>query len=210
MRFLFSLFLILSLPACQTTYYSVMEKVGIHKREIMADRVEKASIAQEKAGEQFQSALEALMSLTNFSGGELEKAYNTINSQYEKSVDAVKKVKDSIESIENVSNALFDEWQKELDLYTNATLRRESEQKLSETQRSYQQMLTAMKQAENKMYPVLDTLRDNTLYLKHNLNAAAINALQGEFSDLEKEINVAIEDMQVAIAESQRFLSGLQ
>ncbi len=113
-----------------------MEKVGIHKREIMADRVEKASIAQEKAGEQFQSALEALMSLTNFSGGELEKAYNTINSQYEKSVDAVKKVKDSIESIENVSNALFDEWQKELDLYTNATLRRESEQKLSEINKS--------------------------------------------------------------------------
>lgn len=59
------------------------------------------------------------------------------------------------------------------------------------------------------MTPVLNTLRDNTLYLKHNLNAAAIGSLKSEFAGLEREINRAIKDMQIAIAESDRFLATL-
>lgn len=59
------------------------------------------------------------------------------------------------------------------------------------------------------MTPVLNTLRDNTLYLKHNLNAAAIGSLQGEFSNLQRDIQRAITDMEAAIAESERFIAHL-
>ena len=38
-----------------------------------------------------------------------------------------------------------------------------------------------MRRAERTMEPVLSALRDNVLYLKHNLNASAVGALQGEF-----------------------------
>jgi hypothetical protein len=70
-------------------------------------------------------------------------------------------------------------------------------------------MLKAMKRAEQKMTPVLNTLRDNTLYLKHNLNASAIGSLQGEFSNLEQDIQFAIKQMNAAIAESDKFLQKL-
>ena len=70
-------------------------------------------------------------------------------------------------------------------------------------------MLSAMKRAEDKMTPVLNTLRDNTLYLKHNLNASAIGALQGEFTSLEQDIQYAIKQMNAAIAESDKFLQKL-
>ncbi|MDD1796187.1 DUF2959 domain-containing protein [Enterovibrio makurazakiensis] len=210
MRLLSTLFLVFTLVGCQSAYYATMEQVGIHKRDIMADRVEAASEAQQEASEQFTSALDALTELTQFDGGELETMYNTINDQYEDSETAVENVRNRIQGVEDVSDALFDEWQEELDLYSSANLRRESERKLNATKQSYRQMLSAMKKAEGKMTPVLDTLRDNTLYLKHNLNAAAIGALKGEFSGLEKEINRAIKDMQLAIAESERFLTTLK
>ncbi|MDD1783571.1 DUF2959 domain-containing protein [Enterovibrio sp. ZSDZ35] len=210
MRLLSSLFLIFALSGCQSAYYATMEKVGIHKRDIMADRVEAASDAQQEASEQFTSALESLTALTHFDGGELETMYNTINDQYEESEAAVENVRERIGAVEDVSDALFDEWQEELSLYSSAKLRRESERKLKETERSYNQMLSAMKKAESKMEPVLDTLRDNALYLKHNLNAAAIGALKGEFAGLEQEINRAIKDMKAAIAESDRFLATLK
>ncbi|MEI8608648.1 DUF2959 domain-containing protein [Enterovibrio sp. Hal110] len=210
MRLLTTLFLIFALSGCQSAYYATMEKVGVHKRDIMADRVEAASEAQQEASEQFTSALEALTALTNFDGGELEAMYNTINDQYEESEATVKNVKERIEAVEDVSDALFDEWQEELSLYSSAKLRRESERKLKNTERSYTQMLAAMRKAESKMEPVLDTLRDNSLYLKHNLNAAAIGALKGEFAGLEDDINLAIKDMQAAINESERFLATLK
>nr|WP_205743992.1 DUF2959 domain-containing protein [Grimontia sedimenti] len=202
--------LFFTLAGCQSAYYATMEKVGVHKRDIMADRVEAASDAQQEASEQFTSALDALTTLTNFDGGELQTMYDTINDQYEDSEAAVENVRERIDAVEDVSDALFDEWREELSLYSSATLRRDSERKLKETERSYAQMLSAMKKAESKMEPVLDTLRDNTLYLKHNLNAAAIGALKGEFAGLENEINRAIKDMQTAIAESERFLVTLK
>ncbi|WP_407331885.1 DUF2959 domain-containing protein [Enterovibrio sp. 27052020O] len=210
MRLLSTLFLVFTLAGCQSAYYATMEQVGIHKRDIMADRVEAASEAQQEASEQFTSALEALSTLTNFDGGELESMYNTINDQYEDSEKAVENVRERIKGIEDVSDALFAEWQEELSLYSSTKLRRESERKLKATEQSYKLMLSAMNKAESKMTPVLDTLRDNALYLKHNLNAAAIGALKGEFSGLEQDINRAIKDMQLAIAESDRFLSTLK
>lgn len=200
---------IFTLTGCQSAYYSAMEQVGYHKRDIMVDRVEDAKESQQDAQEEFTSALEALSALTNFDGGELESVYNDINDKYEDSEKAAQDVRDRIAAIEDVSDALFEEWQAELDLYTSASLRRSSQQKLRETKTSYNTMLSAMKRAESKMTPVLNTLRDNTLYLKHNLNASAIGSLQGEFSNLEKEIQYAIRHMNEAIAESDRFLSKL-
>ena len=200
---------IFTLTGCQSAYYSAMERVGYHKRDIMVDRVEDAKESQQDAQEEFTSALEALSSLTNFSGGDLEDMYNQINDKYQDSEKAAQNVSDRIAAIEDVSDALFDEWQGELDLYTSDSLRRSSEKKLRETKSSYKTMLSAMKRAEKKMDPVLNTLRDNTLYLKHNLNASAVGSLQGEFMSLEKDIAYAIEQMNAAIAESDKFLAQL-
>ncbi len=200
---------IFTLTGCQSAYYSGMEQVGYHKRDIMVDRVEDAKESQQDAQEEFTSALEALSSLTNFSGGDLEDMYNKINDKYQDSEKAAQNVTDRIAAIEDVSDALFEEWQAELDLYTSDSLRRSSEQKLRETKSSYQTMLSAMKRAEKKMDPVLNTLRDNTLYLKHNLNASAVGSLQGEFMSLEKDIAYAIKQMNAAIAESDKFLAQL-
>ncbi|MEZ8062942.1 MULTISPECIES: DUF2959 domain-containing protein [Vibrio] len=200
---------IFTLTGCQSAYYSAMEQVGYHKRDIMVDRVEDAKESQQDAQEEFSSALEALSSLTNFSGGDLEDMYNQINDKYQDSEKAAQNVSDRIAAIEDVSDALFAEWQSELDLYTSDSLRSSSEQKLRDTKSSYQTMLSAMKRAEKKMDPVLNTLRDNTLYLKHNLNASAVGSLQGEFMSLEKDIAYAIQQMNAAIAESDKFLAQL-
>lgn len=200
---------IFTLTGCQSAYYSAMEQVGYHKRDIMVDRVEDAKQSQQDAQQEFSSALEALSVLTQFDGGELETIYNDINDKYQDSEKAAQDVSDRIKAIEDVSDALFAEWQDELELYTSSKLRRASEQKLRDTQASYNSMLKAMKRAEAKMTPVLNTLRDNTLYLKHNLNASAIGSLQGEFASLEQDIQYAIRDMNDAIAESDKFLQKL-
>lgn len=200
---------IFTLTGCQSAYYSAMEQVGYHKRDIMVDRVEDAKESQQDAQEEFTSALEALTALTKFNGGELEGMYNQVNDKYQDSEKAAQNVSDRIAAIEDVSDALFDEWQAELELYTSSSLRRSSEQKLRETKASYKTMLSAMKRAEKKMDPVLNTLRDNTLYLKHNLNASAVGSLQGEFMSLEKDIAYAIKQMNTAIAESDKFLERL-
>lgn len=210
MRKLLLISLTCLLVACQSAYYSAWEKVGVEKRDILVDRVEDAKESQEDAQQQFKSALDQFSQLINFEGGELQEVYEELKDQYEASDESASRVSSRIEKVEDVAEALFEEWQEELDKYSNATLRRDSQKKLRDTQSRYSSLVKAMRKAESKMAPVLSALQDNVLYLKHNLNASAIGALQGEFSGIKKEINTLINEMNTAISQSNAFISSMK
>ncbi len=201
---------ILLLSACSSAYYSAMEKVGIHKRDIMVDRVVDAKESQQEAQEQFKSALEEMTALINFDGGDLERQYNVIQEQYEDSKEAAELVTSRIEKIEDVADALFEEWQDEIEQISSTNLKRQSLAKLKETQRRYRALIKSMHRAESKMAPVLSALKDNSLFLKHNLNAKAVGALQGEMVAIKKDVSALIKDMNTAIEQSQKFISMLE
>ena len=90
------------LYGCQSAYYSAMEKAGIHKRDILVDRVENAKETQEEAKEQFKSALEKFKSVRQFDGGKLESIYNELNDEYEASLKLANEISARINSIEDV------------------------------------------------------------------------------------------------------------
>jgi len=198
------------LSACSSTQYAVMEKFGIHKREILVDRVEDARDSQQQAKEQFANALEEFSAVLNFQGGSLEEKYKTLNSVLEESEEHAQKVRDRIDKVEDVAEALFDEWEDELNLYSSDSLRRSSARKLKETRSHYQSLMTAMQRAEAKIDPVLTPLRDQVLYLKHNLNAQAIASLQGELGRVEGDVSALIREMEAAIREADAFIVRLE
>ena len=200
----------LIISGCQSTYYSAMETVGIHKRDIMVDRIESTQEAQEDAQQQFKSALEQFQSVVNFDGGDLEDAYNKLNDEYESSVKAAEQVRDRIGSVKSVSEALFDEWENELSLYSSDNLKRASASKLKDTRRKYQQMIRSLESSEKRMQPVLNAFQDQVLYLKHNLNARAVSALKGEFNNIKADIDRLIVEMQNSIKESRQFIEALK
>lgn len=195
---------------CQSAYYSAMEKVGVHKRDIMLDRVENAQTAQQDAQEQFKSALDQLSQLINYDGGDLAAQYELVNDQYESSKASAEEVESRISAIESVADALFDEWSDEIEQYSSASLKQQSQQKLKKTQRNYQSLIRSMHRAKDRMAPVLSALKDNSLYLKHNLNAQAIGALQGEYKTIKRDVESLVAEMSKAIEQSQQFIDLLQ
>lgn len=209
-RFVAALLLMASLSACQSMYYSAMEKVGFHKRDILVDRVEEARDSQEDAKETFKSALERYQSVVATDKSDLQDKYDKINAAFEDSKAAAEEVTERIEAIEDVAEALFDEWQDELSLYSSADLRRQSQAKLSATKKRYGQLMQAMRRAEQKMKPVLSALQDQTLYLKHNLNAQAIAALKGELASIQTDVGRLIREMEKSIQESEAFIAQLE
>jgi len=195
--------------ACSTAYYSAMEKVGVHKRDILVDRVEGARDAQTEAQQQFKSALEQFGSVVQLKNTDLKKEYELLDREYQDCEKAARRVTNRIDKVEDVSEALFDEWEDELGLYENKDLRRSSKQQLKKTRKRYNEMLQSMRTAESSMTPVLKTFRDNVLFLKHNLNAQAIGSLQPEFSTLEKDIDNLIRKMNAAIGQSNAFIAHM-
>jgi len=201
---------VISLTACETVVYDALEKVGYHKRDILIDRIDAAQASQTEGQEQFKSALEQFKSVINFDGGDLEVTYDQLNDEYEASVDAADEIHERIDSVKNVADALFDEWQEELEQYSNASLRRDSERQLKDTRRRYSKVLGAMRRAEKAIDPVLASLKDNTMYLKHKLNARAIASLKNELGTVDNDVNALLNAMQQAINESNAFIDELR
>lgn len=207
-----SLLLIASvlLLACESTYYNAMEKVGVHKRDILVDRVEEASESQREAQEEFRDALEQFRSVVGFDGGDLEKLYKRLNASYEDSRAAAEDIRERIEAVEGVAEALFDEWEDELSLYSSARLRNDSAAKLRATKARYRRLRSSLQRSEKSLAPVLETLQDNVLYLKHNLNASAISAIKGELAAIDRDVTALIATMEAAISESEGFIAQLR
>ncbi len=201
---------VFGLSGCSSMYYGTMEKLGVHKRDIMVDRVKEARDTQNEAKQQFLTALDQFKSVVNFSGGDLEKEYNKLNTTLQKSESKAADVRDRISAVEDVSEALFSEWRAEIKQYNSETLRRSSQQKYDIAKKKYTDLINAMKRAEARLEPALVPLRDQVLFMKHNLNARAIAGLSQELISVQTNVDRLVRDMETAIAQADAFIASLQ
>ncbi|HPC59459.1 MAG TPA: DUF2959 family protein [Verrucomicrobiota bacterium] len=195
---------------CKSTYYAAYEKLGVYKRDLLKKRVAAARDDQQAASEQFKDALTRLKEIYSFDGGKLEKAYRDLESDYKKSADRASAVRKRIADVESVGADLFKEWEQEINQMSTASLAESSRRQLRDTRARYDQMVAALKRAEGSMEPVLTKLRDQVLYLKHNLNAQAIASLRGEATHIQLEIANLIADMNASIAKADEFIQAMQ
>lgn len=195
--------------ACESAYYNTMEKFGFEKRDILVDRVEDARDSQQEAKEEFTSVLEQFRATVDFDGGELEQNYDRLSAAYEDTVRQADEVRERVDAVEAVGDALFAEWASELDRYSDRALRARSEQQMRATRRQFDTTVAAMNRAARSMDPVLEVFEDRVLFLKHNLNARAIAALEPESNALQARVDALIREMEAAIAEADRFIASM-
>lgn len=204
------LLMMLGLAGCQSAYYRAMEKVGYHKRDILVSRVNDARDEQQRTAKQIRSTLENFRTVVNFSGGDLERQYNLLQLDLDRSEKRALAVRERITAVQQVADALFVEWEGELGHYSNAALASSSREQLRETRVRYERYLAAMLRAESKLEPVLRPFRDQVLFLKHNLNARAVASLQAEVVAVQGNVEILIREMEHSMREADQFLQGLQ
>ena len=200
----------LAFAGCRSTYYSVMETFGKHKRDLLKDSLTDAGEAQQEATEQFKDALTQLKELTGFDGGELEKRYNAFKAEYDACEAASGEVSGRIRKVEQIADDLFAEWEKELSQISSPNLRADSRRKLGQTKARYEALRASLVKAESSMSPVLTQMKDYVLYLKHNLNAVAIGSLKTEAESISAEVNRLIGEMNRSIQQTESFVKELE
>mgnify|MGYP000877160306 FL=1 len=200
----------LVLASCNTVYYAAWEKLGWEKRDLLVSAVKSARSEQKEAGEEFQDALTQLQKLTGYRGGNLESAYNKFKGEYEDCEAQATKVRSEIREVDQVARDLFREWEREIRQYENASLAADSRSKLADTRSRFEQLSASLHAAESSMDPVLRQFRDQVLYLKHNLNAAAIGSLRGKADMIQGDIQRLLAQMNRSIAEADRFIQTMK
>lgn len=194
---------------CQSVYYATMEKFGVEKRDLLKKAVISARDSQEETATEFKDALTKLREMYAVNGGDLEKNYDKLKGEYEDADKGATLVRKRIRDMDQVAGDLFAEWEKEIAEFTNPTYASNSRRQLNETRTKYQQLAASVKSAEASMEPVLKQLKEQVLYLKHNLNAAAIGSLRGEAASIQADITRLIDQMNGSIRQADDFIKTL-
>ena len=200
---------VLLLAGCSSAYYSTLEKFGVYKRDLLKKRVLAARDDQMEAGQQFKDALTRLKELYGFRGGNLEKVYDELKSDYDRSLAKANDVRKRVKDVESVANDLFAEWESELKQISSESLREKSRQQLRDTRERYETLHDALKRAERSMDPVLTQFHDQVLFLKHNLNAQALSSLQTESLSIQDDITKLLREMDHSIRQADAFINAL-
>jgi predicted nucleic acid-binding Zn-ribbon protein len=203
------LFAALGLNGCQTTYYKAMRTLGKEKRDILVSRIKDAKKDQQQASDQIKTTMQSFQELTGFKGGSLEKSYNRLNSEYEKANGQANKLHDRIQSIDQVSQDLFKEWQGEINQMDNRKLKTQSAGMLRDARIRQAAYLRSMHKMEDQMTPVLHAFHDQVLFLKHNLNARAIGSLKNTSASIQDDVTVLLASMDGSMQEADKLIASL-
>ncbi len=195
---------------CQSMYYATMEKFGMEKRDLLKRAVVAARDDQKEAQVEFKDALTRMKEMYGSQGTALESTYSKLKSDLDSCTSQAGDVHKRIQDMDQVANDLFSEWEKEIAQFTNPTFASESRRQLSDTRSRYSQLAAALRSAEATMDPVLRSLTEHVLFLKHNLNAAAIASLKGEATQITTQIDTLIRQMNLSINEADAFIKSLK
>jgi hypothetical protein len=201
--------LCLMLSGCSMLYYSAMEHLGKQKRDILVQRILSVKKDQQATQEQLKTTLQAFQEVTGFQGGDLEKVYNKLNQEYERSEERAGKLKGRVDSVDQVAKAMFNEWNGEIKSMRNRTLRDQSREMLVAARNQHTQYMRRMRRTEEQIQPVLQAFHDQVTFLKHNLNARAISSLKKTSAQIDAQAATLIRDIDVSSQEADRYIETL-
>jgi predicted nucleic acid-binding Zn-ribbon protein len=197
------------LSGCTSAYYKTMRTLGKEKRDILVSRVKDAKKDQDQTKQKLKTTMESFQELTGFQGGSLETSYKRLNNDFESANDQAVKLHNKVESIDQVSNDLFREWQGEIAEISNPKLKSQSTTMLRDARVRQAAYLRAMHKTESQITPVLAAFHDQVLFLKHNLNSRAIGSLKGTSASLQSDVADLIQSIDVSSAEADKLINTL-
>jgi Protein of unknown function (DUF2959) len=197
------------MAGCQSTYYKAMATLGKEKRDILVQRIKEAKKDQDQTKQQLQTTMESFQALTGFQGGSLERNYKRLNSDYENAASQAGKLHDKVQSINQVSNDLFREWQGEISAMSNGKLKSQDTVMLRDAKVRQGTYLRAMRKTEDQIAPVLKAFRDQVLFLKHNLNSRAIGSLKSTSANLQSDVAELVQSIDASSQEADKLITSL-
>jgi hypothetical protein len=205
-----SLVVILGSTGCNNSLgYSFQEAMGTPKRQVMLSRVQDTRDAMKETKKTFASAMQQFGSVFKESGPKLENKFKILKSEYEACNSKASELRGQISNVKSIGQVLFQEWQKELDEFTNEQMRKLSEVKMQQTREKYVVMVNSMDRVSARMTPVMTSMNDQLLNIKHSLNALIVVSLEEELTQLRGHMDSLMTEIDASVNHCNAFIGSM-
>lgn len=201
--------IVTALTGCGSVYYDTIEALGQPKRQVLVSRVQDTRDTMKEAKKTYTSAMQQFGSVTKVGGTQLENKYKILKKEYDACNSKASELRSQISNVKSVGRVLFQEWQRELDQFTHEQMRKLSEAKMQQTRDKYAVMIESMDRTSARITPVLESMNDQLLNIKHSLNALIVVSLEEELIQLRKNMDNLIVDIDTAVEQSNAFIGSM-
>ena len=92
-----------------------------------------------------------------------------------------------VEPMKESATAVFGQWEADIDIFTNPSMRARSAERLAETRGRYDAIASSVDSTSPTFESFNLNLRDHVLFLEHDFNPAAVTAIGGEVVSLTEQ-----------------------
>lgn len=144
-------------------------------------RIERVEAQTQLAQEGMRGAIGGLHGLlaSDFEGDPLA-AYEEFLERIDKSEARARDLRSSVSAMRSAAGPFFAQWSAKMNSFTNPEMRSRSQQRLTETNERYQNILFAVDPALADHDALNAGLRDQALFLEHDFNADSVKLLTND------------------------------
>ena len=145
--------------------------------------------------------------------GEVEDnraAYKQLEKALSKSEKSVVAVGARAEKMELVATEFFASWESSLAEFGSDEMRARSEERMNDTRQRYDGILTAGREAGDAFAPFVTQLKDQILFLGHDLNTGAIKELSEDAKKLNGQAEKVFSRVDETIESAQTYRASMK
>jgi ElaB/YqjD/DUF883 family membrane-anchored ribosome-binding protein len=188
MRAVAAALVLAGLPACTFVNNLITGNTGPSDVDDLVASVERVSSELDASKAQLLGAIQALQKVTapEFKGDAVAAHKELVNA-IDDSEDQTDDLRKSLERMQAEAEPVFNQWTKDLEAYSNPEMRQRSQARLAAARERYDGVVAAVTPVLVECEAINQTLNDHALFLKHDMNPAAIATIQDDVKKVAKE-----------------------
>ncbi len=152
-------------------------------------RIERVQAETAVAKDSVHAALSELCTLVSPGfKGDAATEFAKFLAASEASEDQAETLRDITEPMQDAADELFQRWTKDMEAFGNSRMRQRSQTRLDETRTRFQSIIGATQAAQIALDAFHDDMRDHALFLRHDLNSAAVASIRTDVRALNEQI----------------------
>ncbi len=182
---------------------------GVKQTEKLADKANDTVGSIRAAKLQIKDTLVAYNLLVGNKVEDPKKTYKDLQKGIEDTDKKVAEVDKKVAAMQKEADILFADWSSNLANISSEDLRKRSEERMNDTRDRYNGILAAGDKAGAVFNPFIASLKDQVVYLGHDLNPSALASLQPDADKLNKEAEVLFKKIDETVDEASGYITSL-
>jgi ElaB/YqjD/DUF883 family membrane-anchored ribosome-binding protein len=200
-------FLVLAAGCSTFEVLGISHKDGLEQVDELLTCVERVQVDSAVSKERSQAALEALRTLIapEFRGDPVT-AHQQFVAAVEQSEEQAEALQDDARPLRKTAESVFARWTEDLESFGNLAMRQRSQERLEETRRRYDAIMSAAVAAQLAYDAFNGDLGDHALFLEHDFNATSVGLASQELDGLKSRARELAKRLDACIAACQAYV----